>query len=93
MVGLKELEDETGTGAAVAGRIADALAHSVRDDFESSGDDDEPAGLMPADIRAKLLASGAVPADDPSGQYLSGVIRTEYDKYGALLKAMNILPE
>jgi tripartite-type tricarboxylate transporter receptor subunit TctC len=66
-----------GTPPDVVAKLNDALAQSLR----------KP------DIRAKLVASGAVPADDPSGQYLSGVIRTEYDKYGALLKAMNILPE
>jgi RNA polymerase primary sigma factor len=64
LVGLKDPADETGTGAAVAGRIADALAHSVRDDFESTDDDGEPTTLMPADVRAKLHS-------DPIRLYLS----------------------
>ena len=49
--------------------------------------------LRKPDIRAKLAASGALPADNPSGAYLANVIRTEYDRYGALLKSMNIQPE
>jgi tripartite-type tricarboxylate transporter receptor subunit TctC len=66
-----------GTPPDVVAKLNDALVQSLR----------KP------DIRAKLVASGALPADDPSGAYLANVIRTEYDRYGALLKSMNIQPE
>lgn len=44
-------------------------------------------------IRERLLASGALPADNTSGDALAAVIRSEYEKYGAMLKAMNIQAE
>ncbi len=49
--------------------------------------------LKKPEIRERLLASGALPAENTSGEYLAGVIRAEYDKYGAMLKAMNIQAE
>ncbi|HVF65422.1 MAG TPA: tripartite tricarboxylate transporter substrate binding protein [Casimicrobiaceae bacterium] len=49
--------------------------------------------LNKSDIRQKLTAAGAIAADNPSGEHLASVIRAEYDKYGALLKSMNIAPE
>ena len=49
--------------------------------------------LKKPDVRERLIASGALPAEDTSGEYLSGVIRSEYDRYGAMLKTMNIAPE
>jgi tripartite-type tricarboxylate transporter receptor subunit TctC len=49
--------------------------------------------LKKPEIRERLLASGALPAENTSGEYLAGVVKAEYDKYGAMLKAMNIQAE
>lgn len=66
-----------GTPPDVVSRLNDAMTKAIR---------------TPA-IRERLLASGALPAENTSGDALAAVIRTEYEKYGALLKAMNIQAE
>ena len=49
--------------------------------------------LKKPEIREKLAASGASAPDNTSGEHLAGVIRSEYDRYAALLKSMNVAPE
>ena len=56
-----------GTPPDVVGRLNAALAQT----------------LKRPEIRERLLASGALPAENTSGEFLAGVIEAEYDKYGA----------
>jgi tripartite-type tricarboxylate transporter receptor subunit TctC len=46
--------------------------------------------LKKPDVREKLLAAGATPAEDPNSEYFGGVIRSDYGRYGNLLKTLNI---
>ena len=46
--------------------------------------------LKKPDVREKLLAAGATPAEDPSSEALRGVIQSDHARYGALLKTLNI---
>ena len=66
-----------GTPSDVVARLNDALVQT----------------LKKPEVRERLLASGAIPAENTSGEYLESVIKAEYDRYGAMLKAMNIEPE
>jgi RNA polymerase primary sigma factor len=65
LVGLKDPADESNETVAVAGRIVDALAHSVRDECDPAGDDGEPGSLMPPEPGVPGLHS------DPIRLYLS----------------------
>jgi tripartite-type tricarboxylate transporter receptor subunit TctC len=49
--------------------------------------------LKRQDIRDKLIASGALPAEDTSSEYFARVIRADYDRYAVLLKTLNIKVE
>jgi tripartite-type tricarboxylate transporter receptor subunit TctC len=66
-----------GTPADVVGRLNEAMTKAIR---------------TPA-IRERLLASGALPAENTGTDALATLIRSEYEKYGAMLKAMNIQAE
>jgi tripartite-type tricarboxylate transporter receptor subunit TctC len=66
-----------GTPADIVAKLNDALAQT----------------LKKPEVRERLLASGAIPAENTSSEYLAAVIRQEYDRYGDMLKAMNITPE
>lgn len=66
-----------GTPHAIAARLSDALAQSLR----------RPA------VRDKLLAAGALPAENASGEYFGRTIRADYDRYGSMLKTLNITVE
>ena len=46
--------------------------------------------LKKPDVREKLLAAGATPAEDPSSESFGGVVQSDYAKYGAMLKTLNI---
>lgn len=45
------------------------------------------------DVREKLLAAGATPAEDPGSEYFGGVIQSDYTRYANLLKTLNIAVE
>ena len=45
------------------------------------------------DVREKLLAAGATPAEDPGSEYFGGVIQSDYARYANLLKTLNITVE
>ena len=49
--------------------------------------------LKKPDIREKLLAAGATPAEDPGSEYFAGVIQSDYARYANLLKTLNISVE
>jgi tripartite-type tricarboxylate transporter receptor subunit TctC len=46
--------------------------------------------LKKPDVREKLLAAGATPAEDASSESFGGVIQADYARYNALLKTLNI---
>ena len=66
-----------GTPSDVVAKLNDAMAQT----------------LKKPEIRERLIASGAIPAENTSSEYLAGVLKSEYDRYGAMLKTMNITPE
>ena len=45
------------------------------------------------DVREKLFAAGATPAEDPGSEYFGGVIQSDYARYANLLKTLNITVE
>ena len=49
--------------------------------------------LKKADVREKLLAAGATPADDPGSESFGNVVQSDYARYGAMLKTLNITVE
>jgi tripartite-type tricarboxylate transporter receptor subunit TctC len=49
--------------------------------------------LKKPEVREKLLASGALPAEDTSSAFLAGAIRNDFDRYGKMLKRLNITAE
>jgi tripartite-type tricarboxylate transporter receptor subunit TctC len=49
--------------------------------------------LKKPEIRDRLLASGAVPVQDPSSEQFARVIEADYARYGALLKTLEITVE
>jgi tripartite-type tricarboxylate transporter receptor subunit TctC len=46
--------------------------------------------LKRADIRDKLIAAGALPADDPGGDAFARLIASDHARYAAMLKTLNI---
>ena len=50
-------------------------------------------GLRKKEIRDKLLAAGALPADDPSGDAFAKLIAADHARYAAMLKTLNITVE
>jgi tripartite-type tricarboxylate transporter receptor subunit TctC len=46
--------------------------------------------LKRPDVREKLLAYGALPAEDTSSDYLAGVIRSDFARYATMLKTLSI---
>jgi tripartite-type tricarboxylate transporter receptor subunit TctC len=44
-------------------------------------------------VREKLIAAGATPAENTSSEALANTIRTEYDRYGAMIKTLHISVE
>jgi tripartite-type tricarboxylate transporter receptor subunit TctC len=46
--------------------------------------------LKRPDVRDKLLAYGALPAEDTSSNYFAGVIRADFARYATMLKTLNI---
>ncbi|OVZ55095.1 hypothetical protein CDO44_22895 [Pigmentiphaga sp. NML080357] len=63
-----------GTPAAIVEKLNAALA----------------ATLKKPDVRAKLLAAGAIPPEDTGSAFLARAIRTDYARYGAQIKSLNI---
>jgi len=49
--------------------------------------------LKRPDIRDKLLAAGALPADDPSGEAFGKLIAADHARYASMLKTLNITIE
>ena len=41
-------------------------------------------------VRDKLIESGAVPSENTTGAYLGDTIRSDYSKFGAMLKTINV---
>jgi len=66
-----------GTPPAVIARLNAAMAET----------------LKRPDVRERMLAAGATPSDDTSSAFFANVIKSDHDRYGTLIKTLNIKVE
>lgn len=63
-----------GTPAEIVAKVNAALAKALR----------KP------DVREKLVAAGALPAENPSSEFFAGLIASDHARYAGMLKTLNI---